>query len=62
MALDRMLKVKDIQENLGIGRQKAYLLVSMRGFPKLKIGKNFYIPEEQYKKWIAENLKHEILL
>lgn len=60
--LDKMLKVSDIQKHLGISRKKAYSLVSLKGFPKIQIGRNFYIPEEQYKKWIDENLKHTIIL
>lgn len=57
-----MLKVKDIQEHLGISRKKAYDLVTMKGFPKITIGRGYYIPEDQYKKWINENVKHKILL
>lgn len=62
MALDKMLKVKDIQEHLGISKNKVYALIRTKGFPKIKIGRNYYLPEEQYKKWVNENLKHEIFL
>ncbi len=61
-SLDKMLKVSDIQKHLRISRKKAYSLVSLKGFPKIQIGRNFYIPEEKYKKWIDENLKHTIIL
>jgi len=60
--MEKMLKVKDIQEHLGISRRKAYALVSLKGFPKLQIGRGFFIPEEKYKQWIEENLKHTIFL
>jgi len=62
MELDKMLKVSDIQKHLGIGRRKAYQLVSLEGFPKITIGRGYFIPEKEYKKWIKENLKHEVIL
>ena len=62
MELEKMLKVTDIQKHLGISRKKAYELVSLKGFPKITIGRGYFIPEDQYKKWINENVKHTIIL
>lgn len=60
--LDKMLTVTDIRNHLGISRKKAYQLVSLDGFPKLTIGRGYFIPQKEYEKWIKENLKHKILL
>jgi hypothetical protein len=57
-----MLKVKDIAEHLHKGNNKAYALVRMKGFPKIKIGNTYIIPEERYKKWLDEHIKNEIKL
>lgn len=42
--LDKMLTVTDIRNHLGISRKKAYQLVSLDGFPKLTIGRGYFIP------------------
>lgn len=60
--VDRILKVKDIQENLGISKSRAYELINMRGFPKIQIGRRYYIPESEYKEWISDHLKRKVLL
>lgn len=60
--VDRILKVKDIQENLGISKSRAYELINMRGFPKIQIGRRYYIPEREYKEWISDHLQRKVLL
>lgn len=57
-----ILKVTDIQKHLGIGKTKAYELVKLKGFPKIKIGHRYYIPEDAYEKWLHDNLKRTIIL
>jgi len=42
---DKILSVTDIQEHLGIGRSKAYALIKLKSFPKIKIDNTYYIPE-----------------
>jgi predicted DNA-binding transcriptional regulator AlpA len=58
----KMLKVKDIQEHLGISQRKAYALIQTKGFPKIMIGHRYFIPENKYSQWIDENVKHKIIL
>jgi excisionase family DNA binding protein len=58
----KILTVRDVAEHLGMSENKAYKLIQYKGFPKLVIGKRYFIPEDAYLKWIDENLKHEILL
>jgi hypothetical protein len=62
MALEKMLKVSDIQTHLNISQRKAYSLIRSKGFPKIIIGHRYFIPEDKYIKWIDENLKHTIIL
>jgi excisionase family DNA binding protein len=54
-----MLKVKDIQEALGCSGKKAYAIVNQKDFPKIKIGKTFYIPEDEFDKWVKRYLCKE---
>lgn len=60
--MEEILKVSDIQKHLGISKTRAYELVRLKGFPKIKIGHRYYIPKDSYKKWIKDNLKSSIIL
>lgn len=52
--MEKFLKVKDIQKILGCGKQTAYDLVRLKGFPKITIGQRYYIPEEEFYKWMKD--------
>lgn len=57
--MQKMLTVKDIKNSLGCGINRAYEIVNQADFPKIKIGKRCYIPEDEYEKWIATYLRKE---
>lgn len=60
--LDEMLTPDDIMKHLKIGRNKAYQLIRLSSFPKIKIGNTYRIPKAKYLKWINENVKRKIYL
>ena len=60
--MDNILTIKDVQKNLGIGKNRAYELGKLKGFPKIKIGHRYYIPEAAYNEWIKNNTKSRIIL
>lgn len=60
--MEKMLTVKDIQEHLHIGHNKAYALIRLKGFPKVKLGGTYVIPESKYEKWIEDHIKSQIIL
>ena len=53
----KMLTVKDVQETLRIGRNKAYDIFAREDFPSITIGKRFVIEEEAFRKWLQEKRK-----
>lgn len=59
---EKMLTAKDIQELLGCGRNKVYQIINSGTIPKIQIGKQYYIPESEYNKWVNRNLHKQILL
>lgn len=59
---EKMLTVKDIQKLIGCGRNKAYQIIASNTLPAIKIGKQYYIPQSEYDKWVCRNLHKEILL
>ena len=57
--MKKMLSVKDLKDCLGCGINRAYEIVNQDDFPKIKIGKRFYIPEEELEKWVSTYLRKE---
>lgn len=61
-SLEKMLSVKDIQKLLGCGRNKVYQIIATKTLPAIQIGKQYYVPQTEYEKWISRNLQRQILL
>ena len=58
----KYLTVSDIKETFGCSKNKAYKIINIKGFPKIKIGKNYYIDHEAFLKWQKENMNTTICL
>lgn len=58
----RLLKPKDVQQILGIGKNTTYKLFNVVGFPKIKIGKKYYIYEDDLERYLKQHVKTEIYL
>lgn len=50
------LSISQIQETLGISRNKAYELANSEGFPCLRIGKRIVVPVKQLDRWIEKQV------
>ena len=50
-----LMKTKDVQKYLGIGRDKAYTLMKMKSFPSTRLGKTYVVTKENLFKWLCEN-------
>ena len=57
-----LLTIKYIQEVFQCGKNYAYSLTKLKGFPTIKIGKKIFVPKDKLKKWIDENTNTEIEL
>ena len=62
MEKNRILKVSDIQNHLGVGKNRAYEIIKLKSFTKIRIGHRYYIPEDAYNKWIENYTKKNIFL
>lgn len=60
--MQRILKVKDVKEILGCGIHRAYDIVNQRDFPKIKIGKRYYIPQDEFEIWLTTYLRKEYII
>lgn len=55
--MQNILTVKDVKDILGCGINRAYDIVNQRDFPKVKIGKRMYIPEDEFERWLLTYLR-----
>lgn len=60
--MDRLLTVKELQTLINCGRNKVYEILATNTIRKIKIGKQYYIPESEYERWIKNNLGKEIII
>jgi len=58
--MKKVLSVKEMQKELGIGRNVAYELVRIPGFPVIRVGKKYLIPRDGLYRWLEENQGKEI--
>lgn len=47
-----VLKVEDLMERFGIGRDKAYTLMKSSGFPSTQIGKTYFVTVKNFNAWL----------
>ena len=55
----KILHPKDIKQILGCGMNRVYDIINTKGFPKIKIGNRYYIPENAFYNWIEQNTYKE---
>ena len=60
--MNNMLTVKQLQVRLNMGKNKAYKLVHLKGFPSIRIGKTILVSESELNKWLLENQNSQIYL
>lgn len=60
--MNNMLTVKQLQVKLNMGKNKAYKLVHLKGFPSIQIGKTILVSESELNKWLLENQNSQIYL
>ncbi len=60
--MNKLLSPKDVQENLNIGKNTTYKLFQLKGFPKIKIGKRYYIFENDLESYLKQHIKTSIFL
>lgn len=58
----KYLSVNEARQVLGCSKNKMYKIIKLNGFPKMKIGKNYYIDQNLFEKWQDENMYTQIAL
>lgn len=58
----KIFTVEDIKERMGFGRDRSYALMKSKGFPATRIGKTYYVTEENFYKWLNDYAGKEFIL
>lgn len=56
----RLMAIKDLQEYLGIPRDRVYQIVKNSDIPSVKIGRSYYVYIDNLNKWLSEKKKKKI--
>lgn len=60
--MDKLLTPKEVSERIGICMTNTYKLIKLKGFPKIRIGKRIFIPEDALEKYLEENKNAQIFI
>lgn len=55
--LPKLLKPKDIKKYFKIGKDKLYELLKDRTFPSVKVGRYYYVLEDEFIEWLNKQTK-----
>ncbi len=60
--MSEMLTVKELQAIFKCSHNKVYQIIAIKGFPVIKIGKQYYVSKNDLELWINKNRGNEIAL
>ena len=60
--LNRLLRPKDVQSILNLGKNTTYKLFNLKGFPKIRIGKNYFVYEDDLENYLKDHVKSRIYI
>ncbi|MDR1702345.1 MAG: helix-turn-helix domain-containing protein [Sporomusaceae bacterium] len=52
----KLLNIKELCAFLQIGKTTAYTLIHSKGFPKVKVGREWRFEEAALEKWVQEQI------
>lgn len=50
--MEKMLQVKDVKKVLGCSLPMAYDIIRCDDFPKIKIGRRYFVPQKAFETWV----------
>lgn len=60
--MDKYLKPQEVAKIMGMGKNTAYKFIRQQGFPKIKIGKRYFIPENALQKYLDKHIGTKIMI
>jgi len=52
--LPELMTIKDLQNYLGVGKDKAYKLAKSKSFPAVRIGGRYYVVKPNFAVWLRK--------
>ena len=60
--IGNLITPKDVQDRLNIGKNTTYKLFHLKGFPKIKIGKKYFVYEDDLDRYLKQHVTSTIYL
>ena len=60
--MSKLLTPKDVQGVLNLGKNTTDKLFSLKGFPKIRIGKKYFVYEDDLENYLKEHVKSNIYI
>ena len=60
--MDNLLTPKDVDTILKCGKNNAYKLFNLKGFPSIKIGKRYFVRESSFWEYLSDHERNSINL
>ena len=54
--MERYLTPKEVQQVLGLSRTKTYEMINQKDFPKVRLGKNIWVPASELERFMKKSL------
>ncbi len=51
-----LISVKDLSTNYNIKKSTAYEMLKIKGFPVIRVNSKYFIIQEDFEKWIRNNI------
>ena len=55
--LPKLIKPNELKNYFGIGKDKLYELLKDRTFPSVRIGRYYYVIEDEFIEWLSKQTK-----
>lgn len=59
---NKIITVKELCDFMKIGKNTAYKLIKLKGFPAFRIGNKILISQNKLQKWIDDNCGSNIII
>lgn len=62
MKENKLLTTKEVREYLRVGREKCYSIFNQPDFPKIVLGREFYVFEKDLIDWLKSHIGTTVIL
>ena len=60
--MEKYLSTKEVADVMGMSKNTAYKFIKLQGFPKIKIGKRYFVPEKKLEEYLQKHIGSKIII